>query len=318
MARYALPSLFIVNLILCGLFLFWALPQPAGFILSLRGTKLFALLLVGAATGMATVIFQTITQNRLLTPGIVGFDALFVLIQTLLVLFLGGAAVAQLPSHLVFLVEAVFLLGAALALFGIVLRKGAHDILRLVLTGVICGVLLRGLAGFAQRVMEPSEFAVVQQAMFASFNAVPMGQLIFSTLILGLTAAACWALASQLDLASLGRTKATSLGLRYDRLVFIALALVSLLVAVSTALVGPIIFLGLLAASLAHAITKSHRHAVLLPAAAFIGASILVVGQFIFERLLGLQSTLAVIIEFFGGLLFLMLVLRRRENDRYS
>jgi iron complex transport system permease protein len=67
----------------------------------------------------------------------------------------------------------------------------------------------------------------------------------------------------------------------------------------------------LLAASLARHLTDSHRHAVLIPAAALIGALILVTGQFLFERLMGSQSALAVVVEFFGGLLFLGLVLRR-------
>ena len=41
-----------------------------------------------------------------------------------------------------------------------------------------------------------------------------------------------------------------------------------------------------------------------------LGAAILVIGQTVFERVLGQQSSLAVIIEFGGGLLFLTLVLK--------
>ena len=61
-------------------------------------------------------------------------------------------------------------------------------------------------------------------------------------------------------------------------------------------------------------LTNTHRHAVLLPAAALIGALILVAGQFVFERLMGAQSALAVIVEFFGGLLFLALVLQKKAR----
>ncbi|MBS8227731.1 iron chelate uptake ABC transporter family permease subunit [Vannielia litorea] len=296
---------------LSALFLGWSLRAPVEFILTLRATKLAALVVVGAAIGAATVIFQTITANRLLTPGIVGFDALFVFLQTGAVLFFGSAETSTLPTTLRFGLEAGCLVLAALALFGLLLRRGAGDILRVVLTGVILGIFLRGLTAFAQRLLDPSEFAIVQQLTFASFNAVDRATLAIATVLLGLALAAALALAPRLDAVALGRQTARSIGLHHDRVVLAALALVALLVALSTALVGPVTFLGLIAASLAYRATGAWRHVVLIPAAALIGAAILVGGQFIFERLLGLQSTLAVVVEFLGGLLFLILLLRR-------
>lgn len=306
--------LFLIGAVLLGasaLFLGWNLREPMGFILSLRLTKLAALCVVGAAIGMATVLFQTITANRLLTPGIVGFDALFVFIQTGLVLTLGSTGFAQLPALAQFGAETAALVIAALALFGVLLRKGANDILRMVLTGVILGVLLRGLAGLAQRLLDPSEFSIVQQASFATFGAVDPTQLAIAAAVLAFCVIASLRLSRQLDLAALGRATAMPLGLDHDRVVFAALGIVALLVAISTALVGPITFLGLLAASLSHAILPTWRHSRLLIGAALIGATILVSGQFLFERVLGLQSTLTVIVEFLGGVLFLFLVLKR-------
>lgn len=297
----------------CGLFLLWNLRAPMGFILSLRVTKLAALCVVGAAIGAATVLFQTIAANRMLTPGIVGFDALFVFIQTALVLALGGVGFAALPALAKFGMETVTLVIAAVALFSVLLRHGAEDILRIVLTGVILGVLLRGLAGFAQRLLDPSEFSIVQQATFATFGAVDTPQLAIAAVVLCVSLMGAMRIAHYLDVVALGRTVALPLGVDHDRVVFVALGLVALLVATSTALVGPITFLGLLASSLAHAALPTWRHARLLPAAAVIGATILITGQFVFERLLGLQSTLSVVVEFAGGVLFLFLVLRRPQ-----
>jgi len=307
----ALAALLVLSV---GVYLLWNLRAPFGFILGLRAERLVALVLVGAASGAATMVFQTLIGNRLLTPGIVGFDALYVFLQTLLVMLLGGAGLAQLPSPLLFLGETACLMGAALALFGLLLRRGAGDLIRLVLTGVILGVLLRGLAGFAQRLLEPSEFAVVQQASVASFNAVDGTLLPFAAVALLLALAGALWLAPALDLAALGRIPARTLGLGHDRLVMQGLALVAALVAVSTALVGPMAFLGLLAASLAQQLVPSHRHVLLIPAAAVLGAAILVLGQFVFERLLGLQSALAIVVELAGGLVFLALVLKRRPR----
>lgn len=310
MAERHLPLLALALCALSAAFLGWHLRAPFGFILELRATKLAALICVGAATGAATVLFQTVAMNRLLTPGIVGFDALFVLLQTLLVVALGGVGAAQIPGAWRFVLEAVLLMAAATALFGLLLRRDASDVTRMILTGVVLGVLLRGLASMVQRMMDPSEFSVVQQAMFASFGRVDGGQLAAATGLLAAALLAALRLAPALDVAGLGRGAARALGLDHDRVVRVSLMLVAAMISVSTALVGPITFLGLLAASLARHLTDSHRHAVLIPAAALIGALILVTGQFLFERLMGSQSALAVVVEFFGGLLFLGLVLR--------
>ncbi|GGG80225.1 iron ABC transporter permease [Salipiger pallidus] len=301
-------------LMICAGFLAWQIRAPYGFILELRAAKLGALVCVGAATGAATVLFQTVAGNRLLTPGLVGFDALFVLLQTLLVVALGGVGAAQIPGGLRFLMELVALAVCSAALFGLLLRRDARDITKMILTGVILGVLLRGLAEMVQRMMDPSEFAVVQQAIFASFGNVDNGQLAVSAMVLLASLAAALRMAPALDVAGLGRETARGLGLNHDRVVMMALLLMAAMVSVSTALVGPITFLGLLTASLARRLTNTHRHAVLLPAAALIGALILVAGQFVFERLMGAQSALAVIVEFFGGLLFLALVLQKKAR----
>lgn len=295
---------------LCALFLFWDLSGRVGFILRLRAVKLAALVLVGGAVGMATVLFQTVSANRILTPGILGFDSLFLFLQTLLVMALGGIGYATLPVTPKFLLETVVMMAAATALFGLLVARGPRDLMRMLLVGVVLGTMLRSLSGLMQRLMDPSEFAMVQGAMFASFGAVDRANLaVAAALALPVMALALRA-APQLDVMGLGRARAVGLGLPFDRLVIAALAMVAALTAVATALVGPITFFGLLVAALAHGLARSHRHARLLPAAALLGAIVLVAGQWLFERLLARQSSLAVVIEFAGGLIFLALVLK--------
>lgn len=282
------------------------------FILQLRATKLAGLVAVGAAVGIATVLFQTVAANRVLTPSIMGFDALYVLLQTALVAGLGIAGFAALPATATFLAEVAVMALLAAGLFGTLLGRGARDIPRTILTGVILGVLFRSLSGFLARIMDPNAFAVVQSATVASFGAIdagllPMAGLLMTACIMG----AVW-LAPRLDVMALGRDVALPLGLPFDRLVLVVLALVGMMVAVSTALVGPVAFFGLLVAGLAHGLSPSDRHAVLLPAAGLIGALILVAGQTLFERLMGQTGTLSVVVEFAGGLFFLFLLLKGR------
>ena len=180
----------------------------------------------------------------------------------------------------------------------------------MILTGVILGVLFRSAAGLVARLLDPNSFAVVQSATVASFSRIDAGLLPFGVGATVLAIAAALWLAPRLDVMALGRDVAVSLGLHYDRLVLATLALIAVLVAVSTAMVGPVTFFGLVVAGLAHGLARSARHAQLLPVAALIAAVILVGGQTLFERALGQTATLSVVVDFLGGLFFLSLLLK--------
>nr|WP_111299496.1 iron chelate uptake ABC transporter family permease subunit [Paracoccus saliphilus] len=283
-----------------------------GFIIGLRAGKLAALVIVAVSIGVATILFQTVAANRVLTPSIMGFDALYVLLQTLLVMGLGGAGYVGLTAATKFLAEIGVMSVLAALLFGTLLLRGGRDVPRMILTGVILGVLFRSLSGFLGRVLDPNEFSVVQAVSFASFNRVDVTLLPIAAVVAAAAVAAALRLSAQLDVLALGRDAAVSLGLRHQAVVLGVLGLVAVLVSVSTALVGPVAFFGLIVAGLAHGLMRRSAHAVLLPAAGLLGAILLVGGQWLFERQLGQAATLSVVVEFAGGLFFLYLLLRGR------
>ncbi|GLS86084.1 iron ABC transporter permease [Cypionkella aquatica] len=282
------------------------------YALALRATRLAGMVLVGAAIAVATVLFQTVSRNRILTPQIMGFDALFVLAQTALVASLGPVGLAGLPIAAKFAAEVGLLIGAALLLFGTLLGRGAQDVPRMILTGVILGVLFRSISTFLARLMDPNAFATVQSQAMASFSRVNASLLPYAAGLAGLAIALAFVLARRLDVLALGRVAAVSLGLRHDALIAAALALVAVLVAVATALVGPMAFLGLIVVALARWLAGTDRHARMLVVAGLIGPLVLIAGQTVFERALGRQSTLPAVVEFVGGLLFLGLLLKGR------
>ena len=284
------------------------------FVLSLRVTRLAGLMVVGVAIAVATVLFQTVSRNRILTPQIMGFDALFIMVQTLLVAALGPVGFATLPAAPKFAVEVLMLVLASLLLFGTLLGSGARDIPRMILTGVILGVLFRSIAGFVARFLDPNAFFLVQAESAASFSRVDAALLPWAAGITTLAAAAALWLGPRLDVLALGRAPAVSLGLRHEGLVFLTLALVAVLVAVSTALVGPLAFLGLIVAALARPLAGTDRHRPLLWVAMLLSALMLVAGQWLFERVLGQQSALPAVVEFSGGLVFLTLLLKGRAR----
>ncbi|MBP1806350.1 iron chelate uptake ABC transporter family permease subunit [Rubellimicrobium aerolatum] len=309
-----LATLLVLLLALCAAFLTLGARGDWGFVLAWRGTRLAALLVVGAAIATATVLFQTVSGNRILTPSVMGFDALFVLLQTGLVFALGGVGAAALPALLRFGLEFGLLMGAALLLFGTLLGSARQDLHRMVLTGLILGVLFRSLSGFLQRLIDPNDFVVAQASSFASFGAIDSQLLALAAFLSAAAGLGAWRMRHRLDVLALGRDPAIGLGLDHARSVLLVLVLVAALVSASTALVGPVTFFGLLVTALADRLMRTHRHALLLPAAALIAGIALVGGQLVVERLLGLTATLGVVVEFLGGLAFLVLVLRERAR----
>ena len=280
------------------------------FLLPFRGRKLAALAVVAVAVALSTVVFQTVTQNRILTPSIMGFDALYVLIQTGMVFGLGAGRVSTLDPRLMFGLELAAMILFALLLFRWMFGPRARNLHLLMLVGIVLGTLFRSISGFLQRIIDPDSFTVLQDRLFASFNSVDPSLLTLSALLVAGLALVIWRLVPELDVLALGREAAIGLGVPQERLVHGLLVLVTVLVALSTALVGPVTFLGLLVANLAYLLMPTGRHAVLLPASALIALITLIGGQTLLERVLHYDTALAVVVEFAGGLVFILLVIR--------
>ncbi len=281
-----------------------------GFVIPFRGRKLLALILVGYSVAVSTVLFQTVTNNRILTPSIMGFDALYVLVQTTTVFFFGTVALVQTDPHLRFAMEVGLMIAFSWILFRWLFLGEERSLHLLVLVGIVFGVFFRSLSSFMQRMLDPNAFQVLQDTLFASFSRVDTSLLGVSYAIVGVATLVLWRLGPAFDVLTLGRPQAINLGVPYKRTVVVILVIVSILVAVSTALVGPITFFGLLVASLAHGLVGNSRHRYVLPAAVLLAVVCLVGGQTLLERVFAFDTALAIIIEFVGGLVFILLVIR--------
>lgn len=311
----ALPLTLLAGAALLAAVLFMTLNARGNwdFVLGFRGRKLWGLALVAYAIAVSTVLFQTVTGNRILTPAIMGFDHLYQLVQTGLVFVLGGFAYATLDPQMRFVGDLVVMVSLSLLLFRWLFGRAARSLHLLVLVGIVFGVLFRSLSNLMQRLIDPNEFAVLQDALFASFNAIDPTLLGLATLILAAVSLAGLPLLPRLDVLLLGRDAAVGLGVDHVRTVSAVLAIVAVMVSVSTALVGPVLFFGLLTAHLAYLIMPGYRHIHVLPAAVLIGLIGLIGGQAVLEHVFGYSTALSIIIEFVGGLTFLYLLLRTKR-----
>lgn len=311
-ARF-LGVLGILLIVASVLFMTYGVKGSWDFVLQLRGKKLLMLLTVAYAVGVSTLLFQTLTHNPILTPGLLGYDSLYLLLQTLTLFIFGAVGYASIGALTKFTIEAPLMMAASLLLFRTLTRNSNGDLARLILTGTIFGVMFRSFNSLLQRLIDPTLFTVAQTSYFAQFTSVNVTMLMIGITVMLISTIWIWRMRYQLDVMMLGRNASIALGINYPRLSRNILLWIALLVSVSTALVGPVSFFGLLICALVNACTPSMTHRLRIPAAFLMAALILVCGQLIFEHVLGMQGVLSVVIEFCGGLVFLWLALKRQS-----
>lgn len=312
--RKKLLLLTLLLLVGTGIFLFHdASSGISAYALSRRIPKVTALILTGFSIASASLIFQTVSENRILTPSVLGLDSLYVFIQTAL-LFFGGSNLQEKSSGSGEFLFSVLLMGLfSVLLLRTVLKKVQGNLYRMLLVGIVLGTLLRSASSYLQAILDPNEFLILQGQLFASFNNINTRVL---TLAAGLILVCLFIISRhvrELDVLSLGRDNAVNLGVAYPVLVQRMLLLSAVLIGVSTALVGPITFLGILVTNLARELLKTYRHRILLWGSMLISAAALVLGQFLVEQGFNFNTPISVMINFVGGLYFIFLLIRENR-----
>lgn len=279
-----------------------------------RIPKVYAMILTGGAIGFSSLIFQTVTNNRILTPSILGIDSLYVLIQTTVVFLLGSSSVIISNGNINFIIAIVSMLLFSSLIYKFIFKKGSKNIFTLLLVGVVCGTLFGSLTTFMQVLIDPVEFQVVQDKMQASFNNINTDLLFISSVVIIVCIGYVYDYLKILDVMALGRDEAINLGVDYDKMVKKILVVVVLLTSVATALVGPITFLGLLVVNIARQLIVSYKHSILGIATILISVIALIGGQLLVEQLMDFGVSVSIIINFIGGIYFIYLVMKERNR----
>jgi iron complex transport system permease protein len=294
-------------------YIFWDLGPNWDYALPRRVIKIVAIIVVGCAIAFSTVIFQTVTNNKILTPSILGLDSMYMLIQTGVIFIFGSTHIMIMNKNLNFLITLAAMLIFASLLFKFMFKKN-RNIYFLLLIGIIFGTLFGSMSSFMQVLIDPNEFQIIQNKMFASFNNVNTDLLTLAIVLMIAAMIYFMRFLKYLDVMSLGRDQAINLGVDYDFVTKRVLIVVTVLISISTALIGPITFLGLLVANVAYQFIKSYQHKHIIPGAMLISVIALVGGQFIVERIFTFSTTLSVIINFVGGVYFIYLLLKENKS----
>ncbi|SDC44759.1 iron complex transport system permease protein [Pelagirhabdus alkalitolerans] len=311
--RTKIIILTVLSVLFVSIYLFAGLEGNWTYILNRRATRIIAIVVTGAVIGISTIIFQTITNNRLLTPSLIGLDSLYQLIQTFIIFFYGSTSLSATDQTINFFISVSLMILFALILFQLLFKKG-NNVYYLLLMGLIFGTFFQSLSSFMQVLIDPNEFMVVQNRMFASFNNVQTDLLYVSLILLAITFIYLMTYYKYLDVLSLGKEHAINLGVDYNAIVSRLMIVVAILVSIATALVGPIMFLGILVVNVAYEMFKTFKHSVLLSGTVLISIVALVGGQLVVDRIFGFSTTLSVIINLIGGIYFLYLILKENRT----
>ena len=281
--------------------------------LSKRIPKIIAICVTGGAIAFSSIIFQTITNNRILTPSILGLDSIYTFGQTLCVYLFGIESIMMTNKNVNFFVSVLIMLLGTLLLYRFVFKKGGN-VFVLLLVGTVIGTLFRSMSSFMQVLIDPNDFIALQSKMYASFTNINTDILTIALVLICGIFIFTYKDIKKLDVMNLGREIAINLGINHDKLSKKLLLVVAVLVSISTALVGPITFLGLLVVNLSYQFFKTYKHSYLITGSVLISIIALVGGQFIVERILNFSTTVSIIINFIGGLYFIYLLLKEAKS----
>ncbi len=281
-------------------------------VLSRRGIQIIALVIAGILTAMAAASFQTMTQSRILTPAVIGFDSLYIMIQTTLVFFFSSAQTIYQNAFINFFLSVIIMSGVTILIYISVLRKNKNNIVLLLLVGLIISTLASNYVNLLQVLMNPESFQTVQSLTSVSIVNIETNLV---WLMLPLMVVIVWLLYMKChiyDVMLLGEDMSLNLGVDYNRESLINLILISIAISTTTALVGPLSFLGLLAVNLTKEMFKDYRHQWVYVFSSFIAIITLVLGQSLIE-LTGFKTTITTLISFAGGVYMMILIFKEHR-----
>lgn len=302
-------------LVLTGFYLFMGLtPANAKFFLRRRIPRILAMYVLGIGIGTATTMFQTVTRNRILTPSILGVDAMYLAFNSAMLFIFSTEAVFFKNSYISFAGSTAFTIGCTLFIHKVLFGSNRFGIDKIVLIGIVIGTLFKSVSTLIEIMLDPNEFTLVQDMSFASINNLQTGLLYMALPAIIAIVVYVYRLSHMMDVMALGRDHSINLGIEYDVKVRLLLLLVAVTMSLTTSLVGPMAFFGIILINLARETIQSVSHKELIKFSSAYGVLALVGAQFVLERFLNNLMPIGVLISFAGGLYFIIVLVRESDH----
>ena len=287
-------------------------PKLFRYIVSLRLPTLICMMIASVSIGASTVIFQSIVNNRIVTPALLGMNSIYSFLHTAAVFVLGTGSALYLNANLAFVVDLVTMGVVATGIYWYLFRMTGHNVLYIMLIGTVLSSFFGSVQTAMIRIMDPNEYDALLTTLVADFNNVNGEIILFAIIMLVVIAAVLRKELKLLDVITLGRHQAINLGVDYDRVIRKLLFGVVLCMAVATATVGPVSFLGLIVANLSRQIFKTYKHTYLILGSSLMGMLALIGGQLAAQHVFHFTVPVSTFVTIAGGVYFLYLLLVKK------
>ena len=299
---------------------FWLLTQSYGNISThailritqRRSLHLIAMIVSSTLIAFASLSFQTLTQNRILTPSVLGFDSIFSATQTFVLFIFGANSILLSNPYINFTLTSLIMILVSLIVYGYLLKKYSKNIAFLLLFGLVISTLLRSSSNFLQILMNPDKFQSLVSLTTVSISNIDTKLILYTLPFMLVIIVLFYRKSNQYDVMALGRDSALSLGLDYDKTQRSTLIYLSSAIAISTALIGPVTFLGLIAVNSAKELLKSYKHTQLFMTSSLLSIVLLILGQLIIEQI-GYITSVTVLLNLVGGIYLIYLILKEGQ-----
>lgn len=288
-------------------------PKLFWYAMKIRTPKLIVMLITAFAIGGASIVFQSIINNTIVTPCLLGMNSLYTLIHTAVYFFAGATSVFVYNANASFAIDLVLMGITATVIYSYLFKKTKHNVLYVLLIGTVLTSFFSSIQNTLTRIMDPNEYDSLLSTLVASFSNINSEIIVFSIVLLAALVFVFRKDLALLDVLTLGKEQAINLGVDYDRSIRRLLLGVTLCIAVATAMVGPISFIGLIIANLSRQLLRTYRHTQLILGSAMFGMIVLIWGQLLVEHVFTYTIPISVFISVGGGIYFLYLLLRNRR-----
>ena len=296
----------------------WCGPDGALIIGEIRAPRTLGAWLTGALLGLAGAVAQGLFRNPLADPYLLG-SASGASLGVVLVLAgsaLGGPTISLATADAVArfgLVGAAFVGAFGGVLLTLALARGAQQTTRLLLAGVVVGMVLSA-ANDLVTTAAPDALRSKQAFMLGSTGFLGWSSCVALAIGLLLTLPLSWRLARTLDALTLGVDSALSLGLALTRIRLALVAALALATGLAVSQSGLIAFVGLVAPHLVRRFAPA-RHGFTLVASAAAGGTLLLMADVLARTLIApLEVPVGVLTALLGGSYLVWLLHRRRVS----
>lgn len=275
-----------------------------------RVPRTLSLLLSGAALAMCGLLMQLLTQNPFAEPTTTGTTEWAGLGLTLVYAWLPAPTLFQRMSGAV-----VFAFIGTVIFFLIIQRLHLQSSLVLPIVGMMLGAVVSAVSSFLSLIFSLSQSLDIW--FTGSFTQVQQGRYEYLWLIAVITLLVFLA-AERLMIAGLGKNTATSLGLNYQRMLLLGVALVALAVGIVTAVIGQLPFLGLIVPNLVSKWRGDDLRSN-LPYVCLLGMMLMTTCDLVSRTLVApLEMPVSLILGTLGGAIFLLLLWQQAKGGYHD